>query len=97
MYRLDRGKDCALLAFCQVNQQDGVVVTTPGQDGESGASPSELHQQVMDNFRRCVVQIHEDFSKSANTKVKTPFVLYGWWVWLGWGRMVVEFVCPCLV
>jgi hypothetical protein len=68
--RLSAGKENALLAFCQVNDHEGVVISSPSLGDTSGS----LQEQVMHNFRRCVAQIHAGFATRSDVKV--GFLLY---------------------
>ena len=56
--------------FCQVNEQEGVLITSPADSGGGDrAGPSGLHRQVVDNFCRCAAQIHADFARNTKAKV----------------------------
>ncbi|KAK7097005.1 hypothetical protein V1264_004046 [Littorina saxatilis] len=57
--KLSSGKENSLLVFCQVNEQEGVLITSPADSEDSGG----LQQQVVENFYRCAARIHSDFSK----------------------------------
>lgn len=54
--------------FCQVNEQEGVLISSPA-DGKDRGGRSSLHRQVVDNFRRCAAQIHADFTRPTRAKV----------------------------
>lgn len=55
--------------FCQVNEQEGVLITSPADSEDSGG----LQQQVVENFYRCAARIHSDFSK-VKAKVSSQLV-----------------------
>ncbi|XP_076467964.1 protein inturned-like [Babylonia areolata] len=66
--KVNSGKGNKLLMFCQVNEQEGVLITSP-VDSTSGSGAGSVHRQVVDNFHRCVTQMHADFALTANAKV----------------------------
>lgn len=59
--KLSAGKENALLVCCQVNRQEGVLITSP-----AGSSSDSLHQQVVQNFYRCCASLQAEFSKGEN-------------------------------
>ncbi|KAL8559580.1 hypothetical protein ACOMHN_018743 [Nucella lapillus] len=68
--KLGSGRENSLFVFCQVNQQEGVIVSSPAaEDDRQGAGSSlALHRHVTENFHRCVAQIHANFAPSAVPK-----------------------------